>query len=392
MDRLQCLRAGVGIALIGCGAAHGGGVATQSGASSGGDAATQPPAQLSPPHVVTPCDKLAAVGTWENITPAGIDLSTYGAVGVTFNPSDSSNVYLGTTKSGLHKSTDCGATWSHLDTGTLAADIDKGATLALLDPIDPKVLYTFSLYGTNGFFKSTNGGVDFTQILSPTITKYAPYGGFVGGYAMDPGNHLHLLVTWHQVCEAPYTSACFAETKDGGATWTMRNGNPSWNGGEGAAMQFLDSKTWLFSSASNGMWRTTDEGMTWTQVPGATISHGVGQLYHSPNGPYFLGSANGVLYSADGATWSLVPNSGNLIAGVVGDGTTVWASAAFPYNPGAHPPPFQPYVSALESAPMMWTTFGSPQMTSGGFLAYDPDHHLLYSANYWEGLWRVVVK
>ena len=35
----------------------------------------------------------------------------------------------------------------------------------------------------------------------------------------------------------------------------------------------------------------------------------------------------------------------------------------------------------------------SPDLSSGGvYLAYDPDHHILYSANYWDGLWRVVVK
>jgi len=23
---------------------------------------------------------------------------------------------------------------------------------------------------------------------------------------------------------------------------------------------------------------------------------------------------------------------------------------------------------------------------------YDPDHHVLYSANHWEGIWRVVIE
>jgi hypothetical protein len=229
------------------------------------------------------------------------------------------------------------------------------------------VLYSGSLYGTNGFFKSTDGGVNWTQILSDDIKKYAPYGGFVGGLAMDPNDHMHLLVSWHQVCAAPYSSACYAETMDGGATWTMRNGDASWNGGEGTALAFLDSNTWLFMSSSNGMWRSTDRGATWKAVQGAEISHGAGQMYRTDGGEVFLGSATGVLYSPDaGSTWSVMPKSGTQIHGLASDGTTVWGSSAFPYN--------------------------APMMTSGGFLAYDPDHHILYSANYWQGVWRVVVK
>ena len=105
------------------------------------------------------------------------------------------------------------------------------------------------------------------------------------------------------------------------------------------------------------------------------------------------GSANGVLFSPDGATWSLVPGSGRLIQGVVGDGETVWASEAFPYNVPDRPSPYLPYHQASQSAPTKWTTFDSPKMTSGGAtLAFDRDHHILYSANYWEGLRRVVVK
>jgi hypothetical protein len=349
--------------------------------------------QVAPPHIVSACDKLGAVGVWENITPSTVDLTGFGISGVQVDPHDSAVIYIGTQRSGLLRSPDCGATWVHIDTGTLGASIDKGTVGPVIDPIDSSVMYTGSLYGTNGLFKSKNGGVDWASILSPDVAKYAPYGGFIGGIAMDPGDHLHLLVTWHASCASPYTSSCFAETKDGGVTWTMRNGDASWTGGEGAAIQFLDSTTWLFSSSSNGMWRSVDEGKTWTKVPGASISHGAGQLYRTDSGAFFLGSATGVLYSPDGVSWSLVPNSGTLIAGVTGDGETVWTGTAYPYNTDSHPAAFLPYHTASVSAPTTWTTFTSPKMTSGGTrLAYDPSYHVLYSANYWEGVWRVVVK
>ncbi len=356
---------------------------------------TGPSDTMTPPdtHVASSCDKLGAKGTWDDVTPPGVDESTFGVAHVLVDPNKTSTIYLGTSLSGLFKSLDCGAHWVHIDTGTLGADIDKGSVGPLIDPVDSNILYTGSLYGTNGLFKSINGGVDWTQILNGEVRAGAPYGGFVGHIDMDPSDHLHLLVAWHAECAAPHTKSCYGETKDGGATWKMRDGRTEWIGGEGAALQFLTSTTWLFSSSSNGMWRSVDSGGTWTSIPDATIAHGSGQLFRTSKGAYFLGSANGMLYSPDGAKWSLVPGSGRLIQGVAGDDTHVWSSEAYPYNPPDRPAPFFPYHQAVQAAPLAWTTLDSPKMSSGGAtLAYDADHHLLYSANYWEGLRRVVAE
>jgi photosystem II stability/assembly factor-like uncharacterized protein len=362
------------------------------GNSSGGSAG----AQVAPPHVVTACDKLAKVGVWEQITPPGIDLSTFGSNAVILDPTNTSNVYVGTNSSGLFKSTDCGATWVHQDTGTLGADIDKGDVFPVLDPINPDTLYTGSLYGTNGFFKSTDGGKNWTQKLPPDIAQYVPYGGFVGGIAMDPGPapnaNLHLIVTWHDVCKAPYLQSCYGETTDGAEHWTLHNGDPSWSGMEGAVITFLDSDRWLFGSQANGLWTSNDHGKSWKKIPGVEISHSAGQLYRAKSGAFFLGAGLGILYSPDGASWTNVPNSGTFMTGVVGDGNHIWTSSSFPYNPPDRPAPYEPYMIGSEADPMTWKTFESPKMSSGGYTAYDPDHKLLYSANYWEGVWRVVVE
>jgi hypothetical protein len=347
----------------------------------------------SAPHVVTACDSLAEAGVWENITPPGVDLSQFGISHITLSPQNPSTVYVGTNGSGLFKTTDCGASWVHADTGTLGAEIDTGTLGVRIDRENPDVLYTYSLYGENGFFKSTYGGVDWAQILPDSITDYAPYGGFVGGIDIDPNDSSHLLIGWHADCAAPYHSSCYAETTDSGETWTMKNGLEEWVGGEGASLQVLDSTTWLFSSSSNGLWRSTDSGGTWNNVGGASISHGAGQLYITPEQHYFLGTAGGVMYSDDGAAWDLIPNTGQHVHSVIGDGTNVWSSTAYPYNPGTHPEPHQPYKKATVADPNTWTTMDSPMLTSGSAeLAYDADHHVLYGTNYWEGVWRVVVE
>jgi hypothetical protein len=173
----------------------------------------------------------------------------------------------------------------------------------------------------------------------------------------------------------------------------MKNGRADWLGGEGAMLQFLDSQSWLFSSTSNGMWRSTDSGENWSKVDGIQISHGAGQLYRAASGHFFLGTADGILYSDDGSSWEAAPNSGQSVHSVIGDGTTVWSGSAFPYSPGMRPAPHLPFKVASEADPLSWTTFDSPELTSGAAeLAYDPDHHVLYGVNYWEGVWRVVVK
>jgi hypothetical protein len=361
-------------------------------AADGGDGNNVPP-----PHVVTDCSKLAAVGQWEQITPPGIDLSNYGVYNVFLDPNNTANVYVGTAKNGVQKSSDCGATWTHLDTGTLGKDLDQGSVIPVLDPVNPNVLYTGSLYGLNGFFKSSNGGKDWKQILPADLQMYVPYGGFVGGIAMDPSSsadaHLHLIVTWHDVCKSPYNQSCYAETKDGGVTWALRNGDASWSGMEGTVMSFIDGDRWLFSSQSNGLWLTKDQGKTWKQVPGVGVSHGAGQLYRAPNGSFFMGAGSGMIFSPDGENWMNVPDSGGLIQGVTGDGTHVWASSAYPYNPGDRPAPEKRYLFAEIAKPMAWTTFDAPPMSSGASgMTYDPDHKLLYSANYWDGVWRVRVE
>ena len=80
---------------------------------------------------------------------------------------------------------------------------------------------------------------------------------FVAQVVMDPSDHTHLLITFHATCGAPHTEACFGESTDSGSTWHLIDGQADWAGGEGQAVYFLnDSKTWLWGSQSNGLWRT----------------------------------------------------------------------------------------------------------------------------------------
>jgi hypothetical protein len=172
----------------------------------------------------------------------------------------------------------------------------------------------------------------------------------------------------------------------------LRDGNPSWVGGEGTQFQFLDSSSWIFMSESNGLWVSRDHGASWQQIAEVSISHGHGQLYRATDGSFYLGTANGMMHSIDGLSWDALPDSEHPIMGVIGDGKTLYFSKAFPYNvPGGHP--ILPYYSSPEKPPYKWTVMRSPIMRNGGAeLHLDTAHHILYSTNLDAGLWRMVTQ
>lgn len=346
---------------------------------------------------LTGCSVPAAkIGVWENITPPQVDLTTgdwFGMQAMVIDPLTPSTLYVGRAMDGIYKSLDCGASWFKVSTGRNADVMASGRTWAMvIDPSNPQVLYTPQGYGQSGVFKTTNGGVDWDQVLTPNITSVAPYGGFVGGIAMDPSDPSHLLVSWHAECPPPHTKACYAETLNAGVSWTMRNGDASWAGGEGTRFDIVDANTWLFNSESNGMWVSANKGASWKRVEGVNGAHAGGEIYRSANGALFMGTVDGVLRSLDkGLTWSKLPDSGSLVFGVVGDGTTLYTSRYFPFNaPG--PEPWQPYASTSEAQPANWRTMASPLMKNGGALVLDPVHHILYSSNLNAGVWRMVIR
>ncbi len=336
------------------------------------------------------------IGVWKNITPRQVDLAAgdfFGMQGMVLDPINPSTIYVGRAMEGIYKSTDCGENWVKISTGRNADLMGSGRNWTIvIDPSNPQVIYTNQGFGAAGVFKTTNGGVDWDQVLTPNVTRVMPYGGFVGAISMDPNNPRHLLVGWHTDCPPPYSKACFAETTDGGVSWTIRDGDPSWGGGETTNYQILDAKTWIFSSQINGLWRSADSGTSWQQVPGALISHGNGQLYRDKDGSFYLGTANGVMYSADGINWALLPESGSFIMGLIGDGRTLYASRAFPYNPPGGPPD-HPYLFAIEDPSTKFTRMNSPLMRNGGTQLYlDTTRHILYSVNLNAGVWRIKIR
>jgi hypothetical protein len=369
---------------VGAGGDGMGGSGGRAAGGSGGQGMTQ----TLPP---LPCDKLPGAGNWENISPQGLSDTT----ALIEDPFEAGTVWLGTTNGGLHKSTDCGATFTHVSTGRGADEFNtkgQGQLSMAVDPIDKGVIYVFK-YGGHGVLKSTNGGVDWDQTIAADseVAKAIP-SRYIDSISMDPSDHKHLVTSNHVNCNAPYNPTCMAETTDGGATWRVFKSAPGTGWEEGGGVFVINSSTFVYAGLH--LYVTTDKGQTFKLLdpdPAPYWGFNIGEVEtHSiprgPDGTYYLPAGQGVVKSTDGGlTWSLIPNSGGRKVGFVM--TDHYMYAIDQWNPSLH--------GAALSDPSKWTAMKAPPIPNGQgcpYLDYDKTHHILYASCYGAGAWRMVMQ
>jgi hypothetical protein len=347
---------------------------------------------------VAACSALgdAGTGAWQSITPPGVTWTD----AIIVDPFDPGTVWLGTNGTGLYKSTDCAATWTHVNTGSNGSQIDTGEMSSMqVDPVNQGTIYTVEWNGAEGLWKSTNAGVDWTQLFPPgSEVANVVFANEVSSVGMEAANTSHLVVAMHANCSSPYGIICEAESTNGGSTWTITTVPASCPGSSycpGAGAFILNASTWLFGTYTDGLWLTTDHGNTWNNVvpsggEGATGGKTLNQPFvPSPNGMYYLASEEGILTSSNGTTWSLITNSGGSAVGfAMGDGN-LYAADQWTVS----------YHTASESNPTTWSTMTAPPAQpyqgypqGGVYLDYDSAHHILYSSNWAGGAWRMVTQ
>ncbi len=328
----------------------------------------------------------STVGTWESITPAALNMSnwcsvnfsscnvgtnpsgqvgTYGTTDFLIDPTNSGTVYLGTSQLGIWKTTDCGSNWVHINTGNSGTDVNGGSVAGslldggrqwtmVMDPADSKTIYATAGYGAGGIFRSTDGGVDWSQILPSSISSQNQYAGFIEKLTMDPTNHLHLLASFHTMCigtalaGAPVVDngnnvsvvsassstptgtstnyqgwGCLAETKDGGTSWAMTTSAYPWVNSDGPGQTMVNATTWFYgTNGSQGLWRTTTAGVSvggapaWTEVNfyatgGASqpLISAIGSVYVAHDGSFYSGGNYAIVHSKDGINWTQLSGS-----------------------------------------------------------------------------------
>lgn len=336
-------------------------------------------------------------GTWDDITPPDIDLAfndAYGVRAVTLDPDDPATVFVCADYQGIWKSSDCGAHWAKLSTGENGSAFDTGIAWVLtIDPTDHDVMYTTSSLGLFGIWKSVDGGVDWSPLFGPgNVTEPVnPFGSSpdISDIAIDPADHFHLVASFH----GPWKDASDAgllESSDGGATWKLIQ--PTAGMAINHAVGFVGgSGRWLAVNDTGGSWLTVDAGSSFTQVDDNYHGAGATQFYQSASGAFFHGGVHGVSRSVDqGASWSLIPDSGENIEGVVGDGTHLYASNSVAWIGQFYGMTYKPYLMAPEvPGDSGWAGWGDQPFDNGGNrLAVDTVHHLLYSSAWRVGLLR----
>lgn len=366
--------------------------------------------------VVSNCDNLGAVGVFEEITPAEVK-STIGQLtpdgqmkggpfAMVVDPVNQGTVYSGTLLQGVWKTTDCGANWRKMSEGINGADVNRGMNWTFeMDPYNTDVVYTNSGYGSNGLYKSIDGGENWIDIWSsasqPVLGKLFEY-NFANVVALDPFDSQHVLLTFHEGCwpslslprpNPPYAGTCIVESFDAGSSWQVIFGKPEWKSGEGQIIFFLDSSsTWLWASQNSGFWRTDDSGQTWVEIRGMTTSHLQGtRMHRAKDGTFYVPAGDGIWRSPDGKanTWELIPGTGPIIGSIVSDGTTMYASTCY----GGGVCDQIRILTSLETDGRTWTEMPNvPKLNHGGNLGYDAGHKLLFSSNLLSGLWRVRVQ
>lgn len=205
-----------------------------------------------------------------------IDLTGVDVLSIDINPSNPSNVLVGTRSSGLFKSDDGGTTWENLNFQS-----EKVYGLAI-SPADNNIIYASGVWNKRGkLFKSLDAGKTWKEIYT------APSDGpLVISLAIDKKNT--------DILYATTSDDQVIKTSDGGNTWKniFQANGPVLQ----VAIDSEDNSLLYFNVSGTGLFRSKDGGLTIEN-----ISKSINDLTINRNGiNYILAdpSQNKVVYAA----------------------------------------------------------------------------------------------
>ncbi len=363
------------------------------------------------------CPNLPALldGGWLNVSPPGSNYaSTYSGINaVAVRSDDPAIVYAGADSNGMFRSTDCGATWTRVNTGQNATALSSGRPWTLvIDPITPgRHVHGAGVWRLRALEVDQRGRrldqrTDAGDQRAPS-TRRADHRHRHGSrrphaprHRVSPGSGC----TYDAGADGGGIGTCLAESTDSGATWKLLEIPRPWE--ENSSVAILSRTTWLWGGFFGGLWQTANEGATWTEVPvnDAGSSPGLPNAYAETNyyepyvwkdssGRYYLPTKSwflpgGVIRSDPGDTtrWSAIPGSPQAQFLYPTSTQLVMSSEADPH-----------YYIASQSDPTTWKELAGPDAgnnSQGGlgvFEAYDSYHHILYSSCFNSGLWQKYV-
>jgi hypothetical protein len=324
-------------------------------------------------------------GTWVNVTAnlAGMTTPCGNTYRVWSHPSED-KVVVGLVRVGLYASTDGGTSWA-IEGGAASPNHDHNNVR--FDPEHAEVYWAAGMHANPGIFRTTDDGMSFAVLGSVANIDD------VSIDFTDPDRKT-LLAGAHE-------QHVLYKSTDAGATFTditasFPAGSAFTNG-----PLVVDANTLLMGTAfynsdpSEGVFRSSDGGGSWTQVSTSAV---VGNGLKTSWGTLFYGAnagGNVLRGSADGATWTTLPVPGasgivielpgNRIATMVKSGNT--PSIAMSADEGAT------WTTAADNVPApSW-------QNSGAYLSYDAVRGAFF-VSFWDcgttvhpdSLWRYDTK
>jgi photosystem II stability/assembly factor-like uncharacterized protein len=204
---------------------------------------------------------------------------------------------------GLWATTDGGAKWSQMGTGAGSEIIDNNPYAITFDPKNADIFWESGQYGQYGVYKTTDGGSSFHHL------EVAPPGSQTAIDFGDPARKTIVVGT----VEA---SQIVWKSTDGGDTWDNIGANLPSGTNFSTDPVVLSPTAFLVvcsgwgKGTTDGTYRTTDGGVSWTLV--STMAGNYPALVASDGTLYWsLAWNGGLIRSTDqGVTWTKVVGSG----------------------------------------------------------------------------------
>ena len=209
--------------------------------------------------------------SWEKVLFIGRDT---GCADLAMDPANPSILYAGMwqvrrtpsfftsggPRSGLHKSTDGGTTWTRLTRDLPAGDL--GRIGLAVSPARPEVVYAVVESARTALFRSEDRGESWKEMNASSIVAQRPF-------------YFSLVVADPKVADRVYKPGLQAAVSDdGGRTWSVLTGN--YHSDVHALWINPNNPEQLVMGTDGGVYTSADRGSSWRFVE----SLPVGQFYH----------------------------------------------------------------------------------------------------------------
>ena len=229
--------------------------------------------------------------------------STVSVRELVFKPSDPSIVFAGSKTGGSFlRSTDNGLSWLKITSGLPTTDVARYSIS--VSPIHPDYVFTLATnaaHGMKGFYRSTDGGLNFT-LMSTTPNITSTQGWYDLAIAAHP--------TDTNVVYAGGVS--LYKSSNGGATWATT--------GTGVHVDYhclTFSGTTLYVSNDGGVYKNINQSTFWTNIS-SNLSiaqlYGLGQSQTNENLIISGHQDNGTNLTSDNTTWRQVSGGDGMIS------------------------------------------------------------------------------